>query len=183
MKLQLSIAFTLAFAVGCSDSSKQRVITPANVDFDTAVEIIATSDDFDYVNSAQARLVYGGLPAIAELRLHLSDERIIPTGYSNRSINSGEISIATHAFWTIQDMIETGLPKYYDESYHVLNSGNVERWLDDRSDKSLIELQIDAASSTLAHAQREQQSGDQEARGAVKILTERLKELRASEDS
>ncbi|TWT98276.1 type 1 periplasmic-binding domain-containing protein [Stieleria varia] len=183
MKVQLAAFLTLMVAAGCSDSTGQRVITPADVDFDTAVEIIATSHDFDYVNSAQARLAYGGLPAIAELRLHLSDERLIPTGYSTRSINSGDITIGEHALWTIQDMIETTrLPKSL-RNYPVLTRENVDSWLDDRSGASLRQLQIEAARTAFIDAQNDfRSSGSSDARAAMELFREQLHELESDRE-
>jgi hypothetical protein len=178
MKASFGFTLLIAIALGCSASNEHTVVTQADVDFDTAIEIIATSTDWDYVNSAQARLSYGGLPAIDALRNHLSDERVIPTGYSTRAINSGDVTIAEQALWTIQDMIETALPKVYDDSYYVLRDNNVEQWLDERRGQSLLDLQVDAAATQLAHAKQELDSGNNAARCAVRILEERLAELR-----
>ena len=177
MKQLNPLFFTLAFVVGCDVASRDGV-PQRYPDFESAIEAIATSEDIDEARAAAAQLYSGGVPAINALRKHLSDDRVIASGFCTRSLNTYDgLTLAEQARWSIQDMVETGLPKVYDESYYVLRNDNLEQWLDERKGMSFIELQIEAATAQLSHAKQQMANGDPYATGAVHMIEDRLMEL------
>ena len=145
--------------------------------FDAAIETIATSEDKAAVLEADARLRSGGLPAIHALRQHLDDARIPATDYLTRAV-LGQPNLGDHCFWLIQDMIEAPVPKLYHAQYSVLTYGNVEQWLDERSDKTLQELRLDAATTSLERAKAEfEDQAMSSAQQAMELYQDRITDL------
>lgn len=144
MKTQHTLIFVLILLFGC-DVTSRDIVPRRYADFDTAIEVIATSGDIDDANAAAAQLYSGGVPAINALRKHLDDKRAIPSGFCSRALNTYEgLTIADQALWTIQEMIEPDVAKAYGHS-NFLEKGNVEQWLDERKGMSIIELRAEAA--------------------------------------
>ena len=177
MKPLNTLLFAFALVVGCDASNRDGDSDPYP-DLDSAVEAIATSRDIYRAGAAAKQLYSGGVPAINVFRKHLRDDRVIPSGFCTRSLNTYEgITMAEQSRWSIQDMIETGLPKVYGNCYYVLRNDNVEQWLDDRTGSTFVELQIQAATAQLGNAKMQRANGDYYASGAIEIIEERLKEL------
>jgi hypothetical protein len=182
MKPLNTLIFSLAFFFFGCDSPRRDVVPQRYADFDSAIEAIASSEDISEANTAAVQLYSGGVPAIDALRKHLKDERVIPSGFCSRSLNTYDgVTMAEQALWSIQDMIETGLPKSCGDSYYVLRDGNLETWLDERTGLSIKELQIAAASAQLDQAKRELATGDPDAQGAIEMIEDRLLELRLAD--
>lgn len=178
MKPLNSFFFALAIFFGCDGRHRVSIDNPYP-DFDSAIEAIATTEDIYVAGAAAEQLYSGGVHAINALREHLSDDRVVPSGFCTRSLNNYDgLTMAEQMRWSIQDMIETSLPKVYDDSYYVLRSGNLEQWLDQRAGMSFIELQIEAATTQLNHAKGQMAHGDPYASGAIDIIEDRLLELR-----
>lgn len=111
MKPQYLLFFSLAIASGC-DSTREQPVPQAFADLEAAAEAIATSHDLEVANAAAIQLYSGGVPAIDALRKHLHNERVIPSGFCTRALSSYDgLTMAEQTFWSIQDMIETGVPK------------------------------------------------------------------------
>ena len=177
MKPLVLVSFSLGLFFGC-DGPHRDVVPQRYADFESAIEAMATSKDIGDANAAAVQLYAGGIPAIDALRRHLRDDRVIPSGFCSRSLSRYDgLTIAEQARWSIQDMIETGLPKVYDDSYYVLRDGDLEQWLDERKGMSFIELQMEAARAQLDQAKRHMATGKPHAEGAIAVLKDRLAEL------
>ncbi|MEM6473852.1 MAG: hypothetical protein AAF802_30130 [Planctomycetota bacterium] len=176
MKTFYAIIASVGICVGCESSNRKDDSRPYE-DFETAIEAIATVNDIWEASAAAEQIYTGGVPAIVALRGYLDDVRVIPSGFCSRSINSSDITLGQQALWTIQDMIEVGLPKMYDNSFYVLRSGNLEQWLDEREGMSIIELEIEAANAQLLQAKQQMEAGAPYAKDAVTIIEDRLEEL------
>ena len=62
--------------------------------------------------------------------------------------------------------------------YAVLTRNNVEQWLDQHQGKSIAGLKVEAASTSLARAQRDfESSGSAESRDMIQFYRDRLVEL------
>ena len=145
--------------------------------YDDAIETIATNDNQQAVQSADKTLRNGGSTAIASLRRHLIDRRIPPSNYLTRAV-TGTPDMGDHCFWLIQDMIEPPVSK--SNQYSKLNRSNISEWLDDRAGKTLLELQIDAASESLELAKTDlKQNGTPRAKNAIETFTKRIQTLKA----
>ncbi|MEL6108504.1 MAG: hypothetical protein AAFU85_20965 [Planctomycetota bacterium] len=172
--------FALTLFFGCDDPRTDRV--PGSYpDFETAIEVIATTEDIYEAGEAAAHLYEGGIPAINALRNHLSDQRVIPSGFCTRSLNQPGQTMDEQALWSIQDMIEPQAPKLLAGYYQVLSRETVEQWLDRREDMSITGLQIEAASTWLSRAQRDfESSGSPHAQAVIELCQERLNELHSN---
>ena len=152
------------------------------VDYDAAVETLATAHDLTAVNKALRTLDVGGRAAVDALRKHLSDERVLPSGFSSRVFTANsETKMSDESFWLIQDLIETPFPKVYGANYHALDRESIERWLDQYENASITGLRIEAATLSLDIAKRDlEMTGSQNAREAVEICREHLTQLRST---
>jgi hypothetical protein len=158
-----------------SSNNAENALT--NSDFDKAFETIATSTDPDAVKAAAATLRNGGIPAINVLRKHLSDKRFPPPNHPLQRAVRAKPTMGVHAFWLIQAMVETRVAKAY-QRYSVLTPTNVEQWLDARRGKSILELQVDAATASLKRANRDVEVAQQ----AIELYSEQLRKLREQRD-
>ena len=184
MKSHRVILLTAAITIGCTDTQNEVVITSANPDFVSAIETIATSTDLAAVNASLRTLHGGGRPAIDALREHLSDERVIPAVHTTRRA-VGTATMGQQAFWSIQDMVEKTRVPLVNKTYYVLTRSDVEDWLDRHQGKSLVGLQIEAASASLGLAKRDYEMNKiPDARNAIEEYSELLVELhhKASEE-
>ena len=177
MKTFCALVAAIATCLGCESSDRKADPQPYE-DIESAIEALATLDDIWEASAAAKQIYSGGVPAIEALRGYLDDDRVIPSGLCSRSFNSREVTLGEQAMWTIQDMIEVDLPKVYDNSYYVLSNENVEQWLDKRKGMTMTELEIEAATAQLNQAKQQMEAGDRYANDAVRIIEDRLAELK-----
>ncbi|WP_442511324.1 hypothetical protein SH528x_002997 [Novipirellula sp. SH528] len=150
--------------------------TPEISEFEEAIETIATSTDRDAVNSADAKLRTGGLPAIRTLVQHLTDSRRPPSNYLTRAV-SGEVDMGDHSFWLIQDMLESHTSKL-DASYSPLEKKSIAKWLAGREGMSLAQLRREACIGAFAKIlAMEKKYPNFDARPVIMSYAERLVEL------
>jgi len=150
----------------------------ANI-YDKAIETIALSQDKDAVHAASDTLRKGGLKAINSLRKHLNDGRVSKSNHLMRTV-IGMPDMGDHCFWLIQDIIEPAVPKLYSSMYASLSRDNITKWLDDRSEATLVELQIAAASQSLEKAKTDFEGNAKPyAKQAITIYSNRLNKLKA----
>ena len=158
-----------------------RAVVKKTDAFEAAIETIASSNDIDMVRKADTKLRSSGRAAIDSLRKHLADNRVPASNYLSRTVD-GIPNMSDHCFWLIQDIIEPPVPKLYASLYSVLTTENVGRWLDDRAEKSIIELQRDAAQTSLNHAKSDFETKDASyAKQAIEIYSKRLAGLQENE--
>ena len=189
MRQIFSILAFVVMLIGCvksepnsSSSIKTQQSNTQSNQFDVAIEVIATSDDVEEVLAADATLRGGGLVAINALRKHFNDNRVPPSNYLTRAV-SGQPDMSNHCFWLVQDMIEAPVPKLYASLYSVLSPDTIDKWLDDRVGKSIHDLRIDAASTSLAAAKKNfEDTAESHAQKAMDIYTKRLAELNGDGD-
>lgn len=166
--------------IGSDDPSIEfpAIDEPISSKYVRVVETLATSTDADAVRLAAELLEKGGLDSIRALRNHLNDHRIPPLFYVPRAV-SGEPDMADYCFWLIQGMIEGAVPKLYEGLYSSLSRDVIEQWLDERANKSMLELQLDAAHDSLSRALDDYESGGEPyARQAIEFYQERLRQLK-----
>ena len=187
MKRISPILVIAVMLIGCGKSEPEvsssidakQTNTPSNR-FDAAIEVITTSDDVDKVHVADETLRAGGLVAIAAMRKHFQDNRVPPSNYLTRAV-TGTPDMSDHCFWLVQDMIEPPVPKLYAGLYSVLTPETIAKWLDDRENKSMQQLRVDAASMSLEAAKKDfETTAETHAQKAVDIYTKRLMDLNGS---
>lgn len=176
MKTFSVLLIALFVPVGCSDASPHNSAASPN-EFDHAIETIATSTNIDSVREADAKLRGGGIAAIDSLQKCLADPRIPASKYLTRAV-SGTPDISDHAFWLIQDMIETPTPKLYSGEHSVLTAANVKKWLGDREGNSLRKIRIDAVTTSYENAKKDYETnGAKYTQDAMALYRGRLNEL------
>ncbi|WP_145391139.1 hypothetical protein [Stieleria neptunia] len=170
MRFFCTLLLVIGFAFGCN-TKRVAVTSSANPDFDRALGALEASADWDAANSQAASLCAGVLPAIETLRGHLANDRVISREHS---FTSSVGTMGDHAFGAIRDAIYTHLPNRY-LAYHAFSRSDVEDWLDRHQGKTLVELQIEAASTSLERAKRQYElNGNTDADAAIAVYTELL---------
>lgn len=140
-------------------------------EFDRALTAIEASDDWNAAHAGAGSLSARVLPAIETLRGYLEDDRVIARGDSALSVIG---TMGEHAFGAIRDAIETHLPNRYT-AYSAFSRNDVGDWLDHHQNKTLVELQIEAATTSLERAKREYElDGNADAQAAIAVYAELL---------
>lgn len=188
MSFLCTILLSVGFLSGCKDL-KSNVTSPANPDFGHALDVIDAYDDWNAAHSEAAPLDVDVLPAVKTLQGYLTDNRVITLEYPTHSVHG---TMGDHAFGAIRDAIESHLPNRYI-AYSAFSRNDVEDWLDRHKGKTLVELQIEAASTSLERAKRKyEQDGNQDAESAVavygglleaRMLTQAIQAILDSDDS
>lgn len=189
MRFFCTLLLAIGFVSGCNDTNRVAVTSSANPDFDRALGAIEASADWDAAHSEAAPLSIGVLPAIETLRGHLANDRVISREHS---LTSSVGTMGDHAFGAIQDAIYAYLPNRY-KAYSAFSRSDVGDWLDRHDGKSLVELQIEAASTSLERAKQEYETtGNPDAHAAIgvygqllqaRLLTQSILELMDSDDA
>ena len=167
MRFFCTLLLVIGFAIGCN-TKRAAVTSSANPDFDRALGAIEASADWDAAHSEAAPLSVDVLPAIETLCGHLENDRVISREHS---LTSSVGTMGDHAFGAIQGAIYAHLPNRY-KAYFAFSRSDVEDWLDRYQGKTLVELQIEAATTSVERAKREYElEGSADAHAAIAVYT------------
>jgi len=172
----LLIFAPLLIAIGCSS-------TAAPDQYETAVKSFASGTPIEETTAAIKLVQSAGVDAFDSLLSHLNDETLASDNHFMRAMvtidengNAGLIkpTIGDACFDILQGQIEGVWPKGYREHY-ILNRSNIRDWLTKRNGKSLYELRVECAKSSLESAKlKHEQNPSDWSIYCVKFLAENL---------
>ena len=177
LTLPVAACFVFAISVGAQSSE-------TNQSYETAIASLSENNEHSRVTNAIAVIESAGTKAFPALLAHLNDTTKASTLFQRAVMEFDETSKVTrvHAptigeacFDLIQGQVEGNWPKAY-RHYYVLTPENVVTWWQSRKDRSLQELQIETARTSLARA-RQHRGQPQYSANAVRFLEAHLKEV------
>ena len=180
----------LAFiAVGCNAKTASDT-QPSRDEYDDAIDSFALGTPDSETDDAVELIESAGVDAFRALIARLDDE----TDACDRFMGSvGFIGPGPHkpyhppiggaCFDILQGQIEGVWPKGYRQ-YHVLNHSNIQKWLEQRKNKILNELQMECARVSLDTAkQKHEQNPSDWTKSCVEFLTDNLQKVQTKNRS
>lgn len=172
----------LGIAVCLIASNSIRPQTPhTEASFEAAIASLAETSDAQRVSRAIVTLKSAGTKAFPALLEHLNDTTTASEAFQHEVQDiHGNVSsptIGEACFDLIQHQIEGNWPKGFRQ-YYVLSPTNVVSWWQARKEKSLKELRIEAARTSLTRA-RQHRGTSSYWPEAVRFLERHLREARA----
>jgi hypothetical protein len=174
--------FILSLAVCLVACGSIRPQAPqAGESYEAAIAALAANSNAQRVAKAMATLERAGTEAFPALLAHLNDtttasevfQRAVQDVYGN--VPSPTIGEA--CFDLVQGQIEGNWPKGLRQ-YYALSRANIVSWWYARKEKSLKDLRIEAALTSLTMARRRRGTSRYDP-GAVRFLEKHLREVRA----
>jgi hypothetical protein len=152
--------------------------------YEAAIASLAENSDAQLVSKAIATLKSAGTKAFPALLAHLNDATTASEAFQHevQDINGNvpRPTIGEACFDLIQHQVEGNWPKALRQHY-ALSPSNVVSWLGARKGKSLNQLRIEAAQTSLTRA-RQRRGTSAYSRDAVRFLEKHLREVRADKN-
>ena len=174
--------FVLGIAVCLIVSNPIKPQTPqTDGSYEAAIASLAKISDAQRVSKAIAMLNGAGTKAFPALLAHLNDATtasdVFQRAVQHIHGNVPSPTIGEACFDLIQGQIEGNWPKGFRQ-YYVLSATNVARWWQARKEKSLRELRIEVARTSLTRA-RQSRGTSSYWPEAVRFLEKHLREAQA----